>query len=300
LRAAVSAFPGANPRGHHIARFQGRVTWRLRLFRLSVSSLVLLGSFLVAGSAAAGAIGQDRAVSGGADASELSIGKKLPLSISPNGISCPSALNCWVVSDQTANFGPGGGGVLATTDGGAVWKRQRLPSDTSGLFGISCVTTLDCEAVGGTPLDDAAVVGTTNGGATWVAQSLPAGTPSGPLGSISCLSASDCWTVGGDAAGSVAVTSNGGATWTDQTLPSGTWVMTGVSCVSVSDCLAVGYRPSQPAVVVSTSDGGTTWTSVGLPASLTGLAGVSCTSSLCFAVGDSTQHAVIAESALSG
>jgi hypothetical protein len=62
------------------------------------------------------------------------------------------------VSDQTANFGPGGGGVLATTDGGAVWKRQRLPSDTSGLFGISCVTTLDCEAVGGTPLDDAAVV----------------------------------------------------------------------------------------------------------------------------------------------
>ena len=62
-------------------------------------------------------------------------------------ISCPSTLVCYVGGYRSA----GRGGVLvATTNGGASWTNQPLPSRAAqvAVTAISCFRAGDCKAIG--------------------------------------------------------------------------------------------------------------------------------------------------------
>ena len=100
------------------------------------------------------------------------------------GVSCPTASDCFAVS---AN---GGGSVVATTDGGTTWNRQKLPSTVQDLTSISCPTASNCWA-GGYGFGVNLVVSTTTSGNTWAAQTPPSGYAF--LGVVSSAAATDCW-----------------------------------------------------------------------------------------------------------
>jgi len=215
-----------------------------------------------------------------------------------SSISCPTTSDCWAVGATSTNSGV----VVATTDGGKVWRIQ-FPSTgitktlSGGLYtlnGIWCPTASACWAVGATLSNSGAVIATSDGGRTWNAQILPPGV--NILNSVSCSTSSQCSATGTNSSrvGVVVTTTDGGTTWgietlpsvISQALPSGYYGLNGVSCPTKTACLAVGATSSNSGVVVSTMDGGTTWSSPTLPRAASLLNGVSCpTRSSCLAVG---------------
>jgi photosystem II stability/assembly factor-like uncharacterized protein len=118
-----------------------------------------------------------------------------------------------VVGD--ANFATGA--VAATTDGGATWTSQALPTGITSLSGVSCTGTEDCWAVG----ED-------------VVQTAP-----GPVDS-----------------GVIVSTTDGGSTWTDVTVPDGVSAVDGVSCAAALTCTAVGTTTTD-VVILGLSEGAT-------------------------------------------
>jgi hypothetical protein len=124
----------------------------------------------------------------------------------------------------------------------------------------------------------------------------------GQLGSMSCLTATNCVAVGssGNQAENVVVaviatTSDGGRSWVSRPLPRPVAGLDEVSCTPSGQCLAVGgttgtggkpINPNQAGVALSSSDAGRTWTSAAVPAGVGVLGSVSCpTPSFCLAVG---------------
>jgi photosystem II stability/assembly factor-like uncharacterized protein len=70
---------------------------------------------------------------------------------------------CYAVGQQ--------GTIVATTDGGATWRRQTNPLDGSHLWidSVACATVQACRAVG----QAGTLLLTTNGGRTWYEQTSP-------------------------------------------------------------------------------------------------------------------------------
>ncbi|MGH9078060.1 MAG: WD40/YVTN/BNR-like repeat-containing protein [Acidimicrobiales bacterium] len=91
-------------------------------------------------------------------------------------VSCPSVTTCTAVGESVAG-GQGvvalSGVVVATTDGGATWVAQTLPSDTLGVGSVSCSSSADCTAVGLTRLGVGQILASDDGGATWIVQVSP-------------------------------------------------------------------------------------------------------------------------------
>ncbi len=67
------------------------------------------------------------------------------------GMTCPSAEDCWAVGGTTVgtNSTPGSAFILATHDGGQSWTQTSLPSGLSVVQAISCPTSTQCFALGG-------------------------------------------------------------------------------------------------------------------------------------------------------
>jgi hypothetical protein len=235
-------------------------------------------------------------------------------------VACTDVLHCLVVGGTS----PTGGIVYETTNGGDSWSTSSVPSGTSSLLGVSCVSGApsECFAAGGT-----SVIQSSKGGSTWSADTLPtvAGAPIPGIGGISCPSTSTCVAA---AAGEMIYTTNGGSTWSDTSVGTSTvggiscastttcvevgttssgrdgqifvangsltsWTSSsgpggsplyGVSCASTSDCAAVGITLGTGPLAIYTTDGGSTWTTASGTPGST-LTSVSCLASTCFAVG---------------
>jgi photosystem II stability/assembly factor-like uncharacterized protein len=164
-----------------------------------------------------------------------------------SGISCPSAITCFVGGSAQ---GPGTSqvGILQwTSDGGATWTNQATPNNT-GAGAISCPSTSTCFALGA-----GNVINTTNSGTTWTAQN--SGTAL--LQTLTCPSTAVCFAAG--SAGAIVATMDGGAHWSSQT--SGTTAnLTSVSCPSTTVCLAGGMIAATGTIIfVGTGNGGASW-----------------------------------------
>ncbi len=142
-------------------------------------------------------------------------------------------------------------------------------------------------------------------GSVSVSTALPIGSPGSSrptaLNAVSCVSATDCWAVGG-VSNAEGITLNqavhwNGATWSSVSVPEpGPFpryfgdVLKSVDCVVSSDCWAVGGHEEQPEIM---RWNGQAWSSVPSPKqrSIATLTSVSCVSANdCWAVGEGSVH----------
>ena len=169
----------------------------------------------------------------------------------------------WVVGDSKDPGGQAAFGlvaaVIASSDGGATWRRQPIPACAS----LSDVVFADARhgwALGGEGPDyESVVLVTDDGGAHWRRQSTP---PGRRLSGIACVDRRHLWISAGRSnadpqratASSVLATTDGGDTWKQQyAAPSGS--LTDVCFVDRDHGWAVGIHGA----ILSTIDGGANW-----------------------------------------
>jgi len=235
-------------------------------------------------------------------------------------VTCTSASNCWAVGRIQTPKSPSGAGPynqpLIERWDGTVWSIVNSPNAGDGtgnnaLAGITCASASDCWAVGYRAQDFYYGQTLTErwDGSSWTIVPSPDRPPteaSNALTGVTCLSASECWSVGsytGDGLVNQTVTDYwNGVSWvlvpSANTSPNDNNFLSAITCVSASDCWAVGeYSPpiSNPFTLVEHWDGAL-WSVVPSPntsinSSTTTnngnfLNGVTCTSgSNCWAVG---------------
>jgi hypothetical protein len=221
------------------------------------------------------------------------------------GVSCTSNGVCQAVGDATIR-----GTTLALAErwNGTGWllETTRKPSGAfnSSLAGVSCTSTIACQAVGGAYTNSGlATLAESWNGTRWSLETTPpkpAGAFSNSFAAVSCASASACQAVGdiGTRSGQL-TTAEGwnGTRWSLETTPkqakSSTAFFQGVSCTAKNACQAVGYATTGTVgfgfVTMAEGWNGTTWSSEHTPnpaGALSVLAGASCTSTrACQAVG---------------
>lgn len=199
------------------------------------------------------------------------------------GIDCPSTSVCEAVGTETVpSEGVPVGVVLGTTDGGASWSEQTLPTVEGPLFAVACSSNSTCEVVGTDVADDQAVaLGTADDGTSWTAQSLPS--TATLLTGVACPTVSACEAVGVQSA---LRTDDGGTRWIAQSVPAdpGT-LLSDVACPSPSTCEAVGGGVAERSTNAQ-SVFGALWRLQTLPSPTADLTSVACPSdSLCYGVG---------------
>jgi hypothetical protein len=217
--------------------------------------------------------GRVTALTAGGPGSPWATGGALPATVaSATGLSCTDATHCWATVTSPVDVGHATGGVAATTDGGATWALQSVPTGTGVLRGIGCTpgaapagsapttgraaSTVDCAAVGTTATVAGAtrsgqglVLTTTSGGATWKPAAVTA--TSAALQAVSC-GAGPCVAVGttvtsAPEAGLVVLTGSTGAGsdgWRRAAVADVPLPLTGVSCRSLTSCIVVGESVS--------------------------------------------------------
>ncbi len=186
-----------------------------------------------------------------------------PPDVDPNAVAAVGPDRVWVVGDVRD---PGGqepfelvAAVIASSDGGATWRRQRVPP----LASLSDVVFADARhgwALGGEGPDFKSVVLVTDdGGAHWRRQLTP---PGRRLSGIACVDRRRLWISAGQSnadpqktyASSILATTDGGDTWKQQyAAPSGS--LTDVCFVDGDHGWAVGIHGT----ILQTTDGGATW-----------------------------------------
>jgi photosystem II stability/assembly factor-like uncharacterized protein len=209
-------------------------------------------------------------------------------------VACASSTHCWAVGTTPETVPPGGADVIvATKDGGRVWKAQHITGgSTPQLSGVSCPTPTDCLAVGsnGASVPGSGVaVATTDGGKTWSPVAAP--TALTVMG-VTCLTVSNCVALVSDGTLVWSATSaNFGQTWQQQgNMPSLFVAGNDLSCTVAGVCLVAGYVPTgtgqgEGAMALST-DGGHTWALASVPNGVGVLRSVVCvTATDCLAAG---------------
>jgi photosystem II stability/assembly factor-like uncharacterized protein len=195
------------------------------------------------------------------------------------------------------------GAVLFSTDGGSAWTAAALPTGISPVTSVSCGDASHCLAITmgsessstSAPVVDASrILATTDGGMTW--QQTGSNIAPSLLTSLSCVTASYCWTSGievssppaGPTAGQttttssetvlppgdgfLATTDDSGASWQSADLPRGFASVAGVACPDATHCYAVGFArmPASSSGSSGTSGpsgGGTSGLDANLPVS---------------------------------
>jgi hypothetical protein len=230
------------------------------------------------------------------------------------GVSCVSATDCWAVGFDF--YGTIARSLITHWDGTS-WAIKDSPNtavDRSNyLSDVTCVSATDCWAVGQSSdtLDRARQALAMHwDGTTWsimnpsnVDTSQAAETT---MESISCVSTSDCWTVG-----FTSITQDprlapwiqhwNGQAWTSfpappaQYNPTSDNILYGVSCSSTSDCWAVGSQGTVPVQTLIDHWDGTSWSAVTSPNTSSAvdniLSAVTCASTTdCWAVGSSDNY----------
>jgi hypothetical protein len=206
------------------------------------------------------------------------------------GVSCPGPTNCYAVG-YSANSDVSVAKTLVEHWNGKNWAIVPSPNPSGPaayLYGVSCVTASDCNAVGYTQTSSLAEHWN---GKTWAIVTSPA---RGALFSVSCSSRTNCFAVG-IGKGTLLEHWNG-KTWAIVASPNPAGLslhyLEDVSCPSQTSCFAVGYS-ANPKYTVGTPIverwNGKNWSLVTSPKSAnpnTLLFGVSCASPTnCDAVG---------------
>lgn len=219
------------------------------------------------------------------------------------GDSCVSTLSCFAVGDYSDNSG--NDQTLIEAWNGSGWSLDPSPNNgtvPNDLTGVSCASSLSCEAVGYSGLgsaEDQTLVESWNGTAWTIVPSPDVGTNGNFLNAVSCVTASSCTAVGEYATSGgypqlTLIESWDGTKWSVVPSPNKTTLesnsLYGVSCASVNSCIAVGEYPNahHAASTLIESWNGTTWSIAASPNDSRGndLFGVSCTSPKhCQAVG---------------
>jgi photosystem II stability/assembly factor-like uncharacterized protein len=168
----------------------------------------------------------------------------------PDEAACPSASICYAAGTNSSDSGE----VLRTSDAGATWRAEVLPSGVRPVTGISCPSVSDCFATEG-----GGILVTHNSGRSWTSRGPFADSS---LAAISCPSVTTCYVVGSLL---VLGTTDGGATWTEQSAPtnqalyrSGLPLLApfdAITCPSTTVCFAMGSGS-----YMVTRDAGRTWT----------------------------------------
>jgi hypothetical protein len=235
--------------------------------------------------------------------------------------TCANSQECWAAGVDLINqtSGPTTADPILQEWDGSNWSLVAVPPGAGGLFGVTCVSSSDCWAVGAT-----LSFGQPSGplaehwdGTSWSVVPTPnvPGAAGALLHGVSCVSTDDCWAVGettddaGSALGTILLRWNGVA-WslgTPATTGQPYEQLNSVDCLTATDCWAVGaagpeqqnsnFLPIFPGAVgdqglVEQFDG-IQWTIVPsyATASPNGawLSGVSCvTADDCWAVGSTT------------
>ena len=207
------------------------------------------------------------------------------------GVSCTSTSFC--VATGYGQFGTTYWQTLVEEWNGSSWSIVTSPNtsttENNYLYGVSCVSSSDCWAVGD------------YGGAiqTLIEQLAPA-TQNNQLNSVSCVSSSDCWAVGYYSTNTGSYNQTlieewNGTGWSIVTSPDTSTtqnnVLQGVSCTSATSCMAAGwYSNGSYDQTLIEEWNGTGWSIVTSPSTSTAaynyLEGVTCVSaSDCWAVG---------------
>lgn len=213
-------------------------------------------------------------------------------------VTCISSSECWA-----AGFNNGAGTSLYYNYDGSSWSAVSSPdgeNNDTRIYGISCVSSSDCWSVGTetTRIDDTnytyPVVETWNGSEWSIGTAaVEEADETNELYSVSCISSSDCWTMGiyddgsDDAPYQPFAEQWNGTDWSTVSVPTtdDSGDSTTVSCVSSSDCWGT-YG------ITLEEWNGTDWSSPGTvttpeDTSAYQVLGTSCTSSSsCFVVGD--------------
>ena len=202
-----------------------------------------------------------------------------PPDVDPNAVAAVGPDHVWVVGDLKD---PGGqqpfeltAAVLASSDGGATWRRQRVPP----LASLTDVVFADARhgwALGGEGPDyESVVLVTDDGGAHWRRRRTP---PGRRLSAIACVDRRHLWISAGQSnadpqkahASSILATADGGGTWKEQyAAPSGS--LTDVCFVDGDHGWVVGIHGT----ILHTTDGGATWRPQQAPPNAQGLSAVS-------------------------
>jgi NHL repeat-containing protein len=206
-------------------------------------------------------------------------------------VSCTTASACTAVGVGNGSFQS----TLAERWNGSSWSIQSTPNaseaKTSWLWGVSCVASNNCTAVGwSTATGVVATLAEHWNGTSWSVMSTPnaPGYKKSYLLDVSCVSSSDCWAVGeasNSGSAEVALAEHwNGTTWSINS-PTGVTQLRGISCASSSSCVAT---TSKDTVVARWN--GSAWSQETAPkpegATAAWFAGISCTSSsACQAVG---------------
>ncbi len=119
-------------------------------------------------------------------------------------VSCFDSSDCWAVGSETPDnesYTP-----LAEHWNGTAWSVVTTASpastQTSSLVGVSCVSSSDCWAVGGSGTEPPFQTLTEQwDGSTWSIVTSPTPAPGGGFAGVSCVNSSDCWAVGGSGGG---------------------------------------------------------------------------------------------------
>jgi hypothetical protein len=203
-------------------------------------------------------------------------------------VSCASSTSCEAVGFDSSGHGFR---TLIESWNGTGWTTVSSPNQGTGnnyLYGLSCVGTSYCAAVGAFGSPAQPLVEAWNG-TSWSIVTSPTASSS-QLQAVSCSTATACVATGytGTTYGALAETWNG-TSWSTTSTGFGTGIMWhGVSCTSSTNCLAVGEGSSATLIW---NWNGTTWSSASNPEPGTApkLYGVACTTAnSCVAVGDYT------------
>jgi hypothetical protein len=165
-------------------------------------------------------------------------------------VSCPDASHCWAVGNSQTGV-MNGSATLIEVWQGHKWKIQSSPNtgptDADFLFGISCVSTVDCWTVGYYDNNGGGYTSFVEhwNGADWAIVTSP--NVGGGLVGVSCLSSNSCWAVGGSDSTSpqgTLVEHWDGTSWAIVASPSTSPsedLLNGVTCSSTDSCWAFGY-----------------------------------------------------------
>ncbi len=176
--------------------------------------------------------------------------------------TCSNAWDCWTVGAILPDSQNAKPKALAEHWNGSSWSVtpgvQPSARAASILYDVSCVTSSDCWGVGGEQTlvagNDPTVLMERWNGVRW---SVATTTPSvgGLLFSVSCVAASDCWSVGstlnptsGSTDRSLAFHWNG-SSWARAAIPASGQnadQLSSVNCIDATDCWAVGAASPNP------------------------------------------------------
>jgi len=206
-------------------------------------------------------------------------------------VACPASNDCTAVGYST-NLETGNASVLAERWNGTSWSIASMPNPEgatkSWIYGISCVSSSDCWAVGYRNKTSNALAEHWNGTA-WTINS-----PSGfsqPLAEVSCGSSSSCVARTSE---SLLLARWNGSSWSQETAPTpegaSSTILNGISCTSASACMIVGWYNVGHGVPLTMAWNGSKWSfqSNSFPSGVESafLEGTSCTSATaCTAVG---------------